>query len=71
MLPPDDYIRIAAAGGGLDLRNVTLPGDDLIRIAAAAAGRKARILLSGRGRPTAELVSIAAAGGGCVTFYFD
>jgi hypothetical protein len=71
MLPTNDFIRVAAAGGGLDLRNVSLPVDDLIRIAAAASGGKANILLNGLGHQSEDLMRIAAAGGGCVTFYFD
>jgi len=47
MLPTNDFVRIAVAEGGLDLRNVTLSVDDLIRIAAAASGGKANILLTG------------------------
>jgi hypothetical protein len=35
MKPTDGLVRIAAAGGGLDLRNVSKSTDNLVRITAA------------------------------------
>ena len=70
MKTTDELITIAAAGGGLDLRNVAKPTDDLIRIAAAAKSKRATILIKGN-KTTDELIRIAAAGGGCVTIYFE
>jgi DNA replication protein len=69
MKSTDDLVRIAAAGGGLDLRNAGKSTNDLVRIAAAASGNGARIMINGN-KSTDDLVRIAAAGGGCVVVYF-
>lgn len=71
MKSTEDCIRIAAAGGGLDLRNAAKSTDDLIRIAAAARQSGANIMVKGTGKPTDACIRIAAAGHGCVTFYFE
>jgi hypothetical protein len=70
MKTTDDLIRIATAGGGLDLRNAGKPTEDLILIAAAASKARANIMIKGN-KPTEDLMRIATAGKGCVTIYFD
>jgi hypothetical protein len=69
MISTDDCIRIAAAGGGLDLSRAAKSTDDLIKIAAAASGKGAVIYVSGS-KPTDDLIRIASAGKGCVMVRF-
>lgn len=69
----DDLIRIAAAGGGMEISSkMALTRDDLVRIAAAAAssGKHPKITINCEKRPLVrdDLIRIAAAGGGCVYF---
>ncbi|WFU89477.1 hypothetical protein QA644_10765 [Rhizobium sp. CC1099] len=70
MKSTDDCIRIAAAGGGLDLTTGAKSTDDLIRIASAASARGAPIWVPGS-KSTDDLIRIAAAGKGCVMVRFD
>lgn len=71
MRTTEDCIRIAAAGGGLDLRSTAKTTEDLIRIAGAASSKMARILINGKVKTTEDLIRIGAAGKGCVLFSFD
>ena len=65
----DELIHIAAAGGGFRIDAGPFETDDLTRIAAAAAGTGARVTVCGADRlPTGELVRIATAGRGAVSF---
>lgn len=65
----DDLIRLAAAGAGFRIDVTLRPTNDLIRIAAAARQGGARITFSGIGlRQRDELIQIAAAGGGNISF---
>ncbi|MDW9415165.1 hypothetical protein GOB15_12195 [Sinorhizobium meliloti] len=69
MKTTEDCIRIASAGGGLDLSNGSKTTEDLIRIAAAASKTGATIWVPG-GKTTEDLIRIAAAGKGCVMVRF-
>lgn len=71
MKTTDDCIRIAAAGGGLDLRNASKTTEDLIRIASAASRYGATVMVKGSGKTTDDCIRIASAGKGSVTFYFE
>lgn len=63
-----DLVRIASAGGGFRLEAAARHTADLVQIAAAAGGR-ARITFAGMStRSNEDLVMIAAAGKGSVTF---
>jgi hypothetical protein len=65
----NDVVRLAAAGDGFEMNAAGRPTEDLIRIAAAAGSSEARIVFRGLGvRPLSELIRIAAAGKGGVTF---
>ncbi|OFV92266.1 MAG: hypothetical protein A3H28_17410 [Acidobacteria bacterium RIFCSPLOWO2_02_FULL_61_28] len=65
----DDFVRIAAAGGGLRFDASARLTDDLVRIAAAASTGNARVFMSGMSaRLSDDLVRIGAAGKGCVVF---
>jgi hypothetical protein len=65
----EDLMRIAAAGGGMELRGSARTTEDLMRIAAAASGKGARLFIRGMSaRTTEDLMRIAAAGKGCVVF---
>jgi hypothetical protein len=67
--PIDDLVRIAAVGGGFTIRGADYRLEELLRIANAAQGTGGRIhLLDMAGWPTSDLVKIALAGGGAVTF---
>lgn len=66
----NDLIRIAAAGGRLDLRNAQKSTDDLIRIAAAASSHGAKVWISGATKSADDLIRIGAAGRGCVFISF-
>jgi hypothetical protein len=64
-----DLVRIAAAGGGLDLEAGQRLTSDLVRIASAMAGGGGTLILRGMThRPTSDLVRIASAGRGRVIF---
>ena len=72
MKSTEDLIRIAAAGGGFELKAGLRQTNDLIRIAAAASNHKSRIVFKGCGlKPLDDLIRIAAAGKGAVTFGED
>ena len=65
-----DFVRIAAAGGGLHLDCSKYMVSDIVRIAAAASQHKAAIILANCSRLMAsDAVRIAAAGKGSVIFY--
>ena len=65
----NDLIKIAAAGGGMELEVSLKSTDDLIRIAAAAAVHKSPLVLTGlEMRSVNDLIRIAAAGKGAVHF---
>lgn len=70
MKTTEDCIRIAAAGGGLDLSKGNKTTEDLIRIAAAASSSGAPIWVSGS-KLTDDLIRIVTAGRGCVMVRFD
>jgi DNA replication protein len=62
-------VRIAAAGGGFRLEASLRTTNDLVRVAAAAGNSGASIAFAGMVmRPIDDLVRIAAAGKGRVTF---
>jgi hypothetical protein len=65
MQTTEELVRIALAGGGLDLRNRKLSTQELVRIAMAAAPKKTRVKIMAD-RTTEELVRIVMAGRGCV-----
>lgn len=69
MKTTDDLIRIAAAGGGIDLSNTPKTTPDLIRIAAAAAGKGSQIWINGN-KTTDDLLRICSAGRGSVMVRF-
>lgn len=65
----EDIVRIAAAGGGFELRAGNRSPADLLRIAAAAKMGGAKVVLRGlASRSMDELIDIAAAGAGAVMF---
>lgn len=70
MKTTEDCIRIANAGGGLDLSKAGKTTEDLIRIANAAAGKGCTIWVSGT-KTTEDLIKISSAGKGCVMVRFD
>lgn len=64
-----DLVQLAAAGGGFTISAQGRPASDLVTIAAAASNKGARLVIVGVGsRVLSELVQIAAAGKGCVSF---
>lgn len=64
-----DFLRIAAAGGGLRLDCSKYMVSDIVRIAAAASQHKAAIILENCSRlMVSDAVRIAAAGKGSVIF---
>jgi hypothetical protein len=66
---PAIFVRLVAAGGGIDMDMTVRPVEDLIRIAPAAARTGARVIFRGtRGRPVNDLIAIATAGKNWVTF---
>ena len=72
MKSTDDLIRIAAAGGGFEIKAGLRSTNDLIRIAAAASNHKSRLVFRGCGlKATDDLIRIAAAGKGAVMFGDD
>jgi hypothetical protein len=65
----DDLLRIVVAGGGFTANGADYSVDQLIRIANAARGTGIRIHLLGMAaRTTEDLVKIALASGGAITF---
>lgn len=68
--PINDLIRLAVAGGSIELDARTRPADDLVRLAVAAANSKARslVLKGTESRSIIDLVRIAVAGDGKVIF---
>lgn len=70
MKSTDDCIKIARAGGGLDLSKAGKSTDDLIRIAHAASEKGATIWVPGS-KSVDDLIRIAHAGKGCVMVRFD
>ena len=65
----DQLVRIAAAGGGMQINAKGKSTDQLTRIAAAASNSGAQIaIISSSSKSTDQLVRIAAAGKGCVVF---
>ncbi len=68
----DDLIRIASAGGGLEIPASSKMTDDLIRIASAGGRSGASLRITGAGaKMTSDLIRIASAGAGRVTFAFE
>jgi hypothetical protein len=68
----DDLIRIASAGGGLEIAAGSKMTDDLIRIASAGGRSGASLRITGAGtKMTNDLIRIASAGAGRVTFVFE
>ena len=71
MLPTDQFIRIASAGGGLKISAKNYMTDQLIRIASAAStGGGQIILVDINNLLTDQLIRIAGAGKGRVVFDF-
>ena len=67
----DDLVKIADAGGGLTLDADTKSKDELVKIAAAAAMSDAGVTLRNvTALAVDDLVEIAKAGDGCITFEF-
>jgi hypothetical protein len=65
----DDIVRIAAAGGGFTLDGASRSTEDLIAIAKAANNGQADIAFRGLAqRPIDDLIKIAEAGSGFITF---
>ncbi len=70
MRTTNDLMRIAAAGGGMELDLGAFPVDDILRIAAAASNKPGtRLVLYNIGALALnDLLRIAAAGSGAVVF---
>jgi len=67
--PTRDLVQLVAAGGSVVLDAADRPTRDLEQIASTAAGSGAKLVFRGmEGRPSRELLQIAAAGHGVVTF---
>ncbi len=67
----DDLVKIADAGGGLTLDAGTKSKDELVQIVTAAAMFDAGVTLRNvTALAVDDLVEIAKAGDGCVTFEF-
>lgn len=66
----NDLVRIAAVGGGLDLRGMHVSVNDLVRIAGVANGR-GRLKISMSGLTVDDCVRIASVGKGSVFFCKD
>jgi DNA replication protein len=67
----DDFAKILEAGGGLTLDAGTKSKDELVQIATAAAGSEAGVIFRNvTALAVDDLVEIAAAGDGCITFEF-
>jgi hypothetical protein len=67
--PLEDIERVAQAGGGFTLDASMRQTHDLVRIAAAAAHGGAKVTFTGlEKRRTEDLVTIALAGRGTVSF---
>ena len=72
-LPSSNITKVAlqylGLAGGVDMDITGRAIDDLTTIATAAARAGARVILRGtRGRDVTDLIRIATAGKGCVTF---
>jgi hypothetical protein len=68
-LPIVDLLRIASAGGGLELDVRRFTVADLARVAAAARGGGSRLVLRKVALLTVDdMIRIGSAGGGAVTF---
>jgi hypothetical protein len=70
ILSVDQMVRIASAGGGLDLSGQILSVDQLVRIASAASSHKAMIIIPTKDfiLSVDQMVRIASAGKGSVVF---
>ena len=67
----DDLVKIADAGGGLTLDADAKSKDELVQIATAAAGSDAGVTFRNvTALAVDDLVEIAKAGDGCITFEF-
>jgi hypothetical protein len=65
----DQIVRIAAAGGGMNIDTQGKTVDQVVRIAAAASGKQAKLVIRNtQGYTVDQLVRVAAAGKGCVFF---
>jgi hypothetical protein len=65
----EDLLRIVVAGGGFTASGADLTVEELLRIANAARGTGMRIHLLGMSaRTTEELVKVALAAGGAMSF---
>jgi hypothetical protein len=65
----DDIVRIAGAGGGFSLDGAPRSTEELVAIAKAANKGQADIAIRGlANRPIDDILAIARAGGGFITF---
>jgi hypothetical protein len=72
MKSTEDLIRVALAGGGMELNGGMKSTEDLVRIAIAASNLQAQIIITGANmKSTEDLVRISLAGKGCVVFKFE
>lgn len=68
-LSPDDFVRVATAGGGFTLDAQRVQVADLIRIATAASSKGARVRIqNAQSIPLNDLIRIAVAGAGAIFF---
>lgn len=64
-----DCMQVVAAGGGITLDASKRTTIELMQIAAAASRTGAAVILTGSEfKPTTDLLQIASAGKGCVSF---
>lgn len=67
--PAQELLRIASAGGGFTLDGSRYSADDLVEIVSAVRRNGSRVHITRcLMKSTDDLVRIAAAGKGCVTF---
>lgn len=65
----DQIVRIAAAGGGMNINAQGKTVDQVVRIAAAASSHQSKLVIRNTQAYTVDqLVRVAAAGKGCVFF---
>lgn len=67
-----DYVQIAANGGGMRLKATDFTVINLVQIAAQASGKGSRLFITDIDRLSQQdLVQIASNGKGCVVFDFS
>src|SRR5271157_2427003 len=67
--PTEDIARAVLAGAGVRMNVLNRSTSDLIRIAQTSATKGSRVIFIGvETRPTDDMVRIASAGKGCVSF---